>query len=68
MITDVGMNGIREIDRSGAARQGQNLALRREHVHGIGEKVDLYMLEKLAGVACLALDIEQGLQPLMGTF
>jgi len=62
------VDGVRKIDRRSPARQREDFALRREDIDGIREEVDLDVFEKLARVARLALDIEQGLQPLMGAF
>ncbi len=65
-IADVGVHGIGEVDAGGALRHRQDLALGREDVHGIGEEVDLQMLEELDGRAALRLHLQQALQPLVG--
>jgi hypothetical protein len=41
-----------------------NLALGREHIDGIREKIDLDVVPKLGGVPRFVLDVQQGLQPL----
>ena len=59
------MDRIGEVDGRGAARQGDDLRLRRKHVDGIGEQVDLDVFEEFGRVARLLLDVEQRLQPRM---
>ncbi|KAG1249073.1 hypothetical protein G6F65_019271 [Rhizopus arrhizus] len=44
---------------------GNDLAARREHVHGIREQVDFDVFQELTGIARLALDVQQRLQPLV---
>ena len=46
-VADVGMHGIGEIYRSGAARQRHDLALGREYIHLIGKEIDFQVFEKL---------------------
>jgi hypothetical protein len=64
VVADVAVDGVREVDHRGAARQRHDLALGREHVDGIGEQVDLDVVPELGGVARLVLDVQQRLQPL----
>jgi hypothetical protein len=52
-----------KVHHRGAARHGHDLALGREHVHGIGEEVHLDVIPEPLP---LVLDVEQGLQPLGG--
>ena len=63
VITDIGVNRVGEIDWRGTAWQGQDLRLRREHIHRVGEQINLDVFEKLAGVAGFVLDVDQRLQP-----
>ena len=65
-VADVGMDAVGEVDRRRGARQRDDLALRREHVDLVGEQIDLDVLEELARVAGVALDLQQRLQPLVG--
>src|SRR5690606_16149013 len=65
LVADIGVDGIREIDRRGATRQRDDLAARGEYIDGVREQVDLDVLEEFAGIARLALDVEQRLQPLV---
>jgi hypothetical protein len=66
MVAHLRVHGVGEIDRRGAARQGKDLALGREHVDLVGEEVHLDVLEELHRVAGFALDLEERLQPLRG--
>ncbi|MNM28426.1 hypothetical protein D3C81_389410 [compost metagenome] len=66
LVADARVNRIGEVDGRGAARQGDDLRLRRKYVDGIGEQVDLDVFEEFGRVARLLLDVEQGLQPRMG--
>jgi len=50
-VADVRVHGIGEIDAGRALRQIQNLALGREYINLIGEKVDLDMLQEFDGIA-----------------
>ena len=63
VVADVGVDRVGEVDRRRAARQGEDLRLRREDVDRVGVEVDLDVLEELAGVARLVLDVDQRLQP-----
>src|SRR4029453_14325584 len=60
------MNPVGEVDRRRGARQRDDLALRREHIDLVGEQIDLDVLEELARVAGVALDLQQRLPPLGG--
>ena len=66
LVADVGMDRVGEVERGGAARQRDDLRLRREHVDRIREQVDLHVFEEFGRVAGLLLDVEQRLQPRMG--
>src|SRR5690606_17966796 len=46
LVADIGMDGIREINRRGATRQRDDLAARGEYIDGIREQVDLDVLEE----------------------
>jgi hypothetical protein len=65
-MPDLAVDGVGKVHHRGAARHGHDLALGREHVHGIGKEVDLDVIPELRRVAGLVLDVEQGLQPLGG--
>ena len=65
-MPDLAVDGVGKVHHRGAARHGHDLALGREHVHGIGKEVHLDVIPELRRVAGLVLDIEQGLQPLGG--
>ncbi|CAM5201013.1 hypothetical protein CDEF62S_01541 [Castellaniella defragrans] len=65
MVAHVCVDGVGKVHGGRAAGQGQDLALGREDVHGVGKQVDLDVLQEFAGVSGLALDVEQRLQPLV---
>ncbi len=50
-VSDLGVHGIGEIHRRGAARQRDQIALRREAEHLILEHLELGVLEELLGAA-----------------
>ncbi len=50
-IANVRVDRVRKVDHCRAARQPQDLPLRREHVHLVGKQVDLDAFEKLLGGA-----------------
>src|SRR3546814_9518828 len=50
------MYGVGKVDRSGPARQRNNLALGGEDVYRVGEQIDLDVLKEFARIARLALD------------
>ena len=58
------MDGVGKVHHCGAPWQGHDLALGGEHIHGIGEQVDLDVVPKFSGVACFGLDVQKRLQPL----
>ena len=57
------MDRVGEVDRRGAARQGQDLAARGEDIDRVGIEVDLHMLQELGRIVGLVLDVHQRLQP-----
>ena len=57
------MHRIGEIDRRGAARQGDQIALRREAEDLVLEHLELGVLEELLGPGRMLQDIEQLAQP-----
>ena len=62
-MAEVRVHGVREIDRRGAARQVDDLALRREHVDGVGEEALLERGEPLARIGDGVLPVEHLPQP-----
>ena len=64
LMSDVGVNRVREIDGRRAARKRLHLPLRREDVDLFGIQVDLEVLNELVRIADFALHFEQLTQPL----
>src|SRR5436190_6473777 len=62
-VTDLGVNGIREVDRRRARGQGDDLALGREDEHLVLLEVDLERLHELARVGGLLLPVDHPLEP-----
>ena len=62
-IADLGMDGIGEIDRGRAARQGDQIALWREGENLVLEHLELGVLEKLLRSGCVIQDVEELAQP-----
>ena len=62
-VPHVGVHGVGEVDRRGAARQRLDLALRREGVHLLRIQVELQAVDELARVAGVLLGLEQLAQP-----
>src|SRR5262245_35799950 len=62
-VADLGMHRIGEIDRSGATRQGDKIALRREAEHLILEHLELCMLKEFLGPRRVLEDVQQLPQP-----
>ena len=58
MVTEIRMHRICEIDRSRAARQRINVALRRKTKHLVRKHFEPRMLEKLLGTGCTFKDIK----------
>ena len=63
MVANVRVDRVGKVDRRGTARQREDFRLRREHVDRVGKQVDLDVLQELACIACLVLDVDEGLQP-----
>ena len=59
LVPDLGVHGIREIDRRRAARQFQHAALRSKCIHFDGSEVHLQRREKLAGFLQLLRPLDQ---------
>ena len=58
-VSDIRVHRIGEIDYGRPARQRENLALRREDVNLVGEKVDFHVFEELGRVTGRTLQFEQ---------
>ncbi len=58
MVANISVNGVRKIQCSGTARQGDDGRLRGEHVYRVWKQIHLHMLKKLGGVASLMLNIQ----------
>ena len=65
-VADVGVHRIGEVDRRGAARQRDQLALRREAEHLVVEQFELGVLEKLFRVGALGEQLDGAAQPRIG--
>ncbi|EXI74009.1 MAG: hypothetical protein AW07_02147 [Candidatus Accumulibacter sp. SK-11] len=63
VVADIRVHGVRQVDRRRTARQGDDLALRREDVNLVRKQVDLDMFEKVAGLVGRTLQIEQRVKP-----
>ena len=62
-VADLGMDGVGEVDRRGAARQGDQVALGREAEHLVGEHLELGVLEEVLGVGGMLEDVEKLADP-----
>ncbi len=65
-VADVGVDGIGEVDRRCAARQGDQPALGRETEHLILEHLQPRVLEELLGIVALRQRLDGALQPAIG--
>jgi len=65
-VADIGVDGIGEIDRGRAARQGDQLALRRETEDLVLEQLELGMLEELLRAVALGQGLDRMAQPRIG--
>ena len=63
-VADLGVHGIREINRRGIRRQGDDLAFRCEHVHFGSAEVLLERAKELVGIRRFAGPVGQLLDPL----
>src|SRR5262245_18028186 len=64
LVSDVGMNGVREVDRRGTTGKGLDEPFRRETVDLLRIQIDLEVLDELQRVAHLLLVLEQLPHPL----
>jgi hypothetical protein len=62
-VSDVGVNGIREVDRRRPGGQRLHLSLRREDVHLFVEDIHAERLHELARIRLLRLHVHQLLDP-----
>ena len=65
-VADIGVHGVGEIDGVGAARQGDEAALRREAEHLVEEQLKLGVLEKLLRIVPFEQIIDELAKPLIG--
>ena len=63
VVPDLGVHGVREVDRGRPGRQPDELALRGEDVDLAGVDLEAQRLEELARVGGLLLPVEQLAQP-----
>ncbi len=63
LITDVGVDGIGEVDRGGPLRQRDHVTLGGEHEHLVGVQVKAQAVEELAGLCGFPLPVENLPQP-----
>src|SRR5699024_2363303 len=63
VLSDLGVNRVREVDGRGAAGQHPQVTLRSEDVDLVREEVDLDALQELGRVLHVALEIRQLPQP-----
>ena len=64
-VAHIAVDGVGKVDYRRAARQRQDPAFGRKHIHRIGEQVYLDVVPEFGGVAGFVLDVEQRLQPLV---
>ena len=65
-VADVGMHRIGEVDHLGAARQRDQLALRREAEHLVVEQLELGVLEELLRIGAVRQQLDGAAQPRIG--
>ena len=63
LMADVGVDGVREVDRRRVARKRLHLPGRREDVDLFGIELDLQVLQELLRIADLLLELEQLAKP-----
>src|SRR5581483_6100404 len=63
VVSELGVNGVREIDRRRAAWKDANVALRGEDADLVLEEIDLHALEELGRILELALPLHQLTEP-----
>ena len=63
VVADLGVNGVGEVDRSGTRTQALDLALRGEHEHLVGIKVDLQVFQELARILGFILPVNHLSKP-----
>src|SRR6185436_11270330 len=64
LMSDVGVHGVREVDRRRAARERLHLPLGRERVDLLGVELDLQVLDELLRIAHFLLVLDQLPHPL----
>jgi len=65
-IAHIGMNRIGEVNRRGAARQGDQTAIRRETEHLVMKELELCMFQEFLGRGTLRKESDRAAQPLVG--
>ena len=65
-VADIGVHGIGEIDRGGAARQRDQPALRREAEDLVLEQLELGVFQEVLGVVALGQLLDGAAQPAIG--
>ena len=65
-VAQLGVHGVGEVDDGGPAGHGHDVAIGGEDIDLVGEQIDLDVLEKFLGIACLLLHLQQALEPLGG--
>ncbi|KFB70670.1 MAG: hypothetical protein AW09_004217 [Candidatus Accumulibacter phosphatis] len=63
VVPDIRVHRIRQVNRRGAAWQGDDLAFGRKHVDLVRKEIDLDVLEKLRSISGRALQVEQRVKP-----
>jgi hypothetical protein len=64
-VADIAVDGVGKVHHGGPAGQRQDLALRGEHIDGVRVEIHLDVVPELGGIAGLALDVQQRLEPLV---
>ncbi len=65
-MTDIGVHGIREVDRRRARRQFDNATFWGENVNLIREEIGFHALDKFKRAARTLLQLQQALHPALG--
>ena len=66
LVADIGVHGIGEVDRRGAARQRDQPALRREAEDLVLEQLELGVFEEVFGIVALGQLLDGAAQPAIG--
>ncbi len=63
VVADLGVDRVGEVDGRGPARKHAHVPLRREHVHLVGEEIDLDRFEELGRVLHVLLELHELPEP-----